>query len=335
MIYVPKALLDKVSLNATIAFDAGGGGSGGHTILDDEGTSLTQRNDLQFKGAYSVDNSTDQITEVNVVREMTKAEFDLLTADEKVGIINVTDTTSSGDNEFQPIIYSEEEREIGVWTDGKPLYAKTFNKSVTCGSEQTTIDTNDIPNLDTIVYMEGNYANLALNYYDSSNYRSYTFAENTNHQLTSFVKFGSISSVNSRFTLYYTKTTDTPGSGTWTPQGVPAVHYSTTEQVVGTWIDGKPLYQLTCVGGAVSAGQQGSVDLTDYSIDTFVGVDSGASMFIRANYNDVGYSLNGNELQDSQWGILVNGSPSALTVNTRNFGLSSWFATIRYTKAST
>lgn len=112
-------------------------------------------------------------------------------------------------------------------------------------------------------------------------------------------------------------------------------NYSTTEQVVGTWIDGKPLYQLTCVGGAVSAGQSVSVDLTDYSIDTFVGVDSGASMFIRENFNDIGYSLNGNELQDSQWGILVYGSSSALTVNTRNFGLSSWFATIRYTKSST
>ena len=44
-------------------------------------------------------------------------------------------------------------------------------------------------------------------------------------------------------TIYYTKTTDTAGSGNWGMNGVPAVHYSTNEQVIGTWIDGKPLYQ--------------------------------------------------------------------------------------------
>ena len=68
-----------------------GGGSGGHTILDNSGTALTQRANLQFKGAYSDDNSGDDTTEVNVVRSMTKAQFNQLSADEKVGIINITD----------------------------------------------------------------------------------------------------------------------------------------------------------------------------------------------------------------------------------------------------
>ena len=45
----------------------GGGGSGGHTIVDEEGTSLEQRDKLQFNGAYLADNSTDDTTEVNVV----------------------------------------------------------------------------------------------------------------------------------------------------------------------------------------------------------------------------------------------------------------------------
>lgn len=72
----------------------GGGGSGGHTIVDDSGTSLTQRTNLQFNGAYSEDNSTDDTTEVNVVRSMTKAEYNQLSAAEKVGFINITDETS-------------------------------------------------------------------------------------------------------------------------------------------------------------------------------------------------------------------------------------------------
>ena len=123
--------------------------------------------------------------------------------------------------------------------------------------------------------------------------------------------------------------TDINGDG----QDFQPICYSEEEREIGVWIDGKPLYQLTCVGNAVTAGQSGAVDLTDYSIDTFVGVDSGASMFIRADYV-VGYSLNGNELQDSQWGITVYGTPSEVRVNTRQFGLTSWFATIRYTKTT-
>ena len=69
-------------------------GAGGHTIVADDGTDLTQRANLQFIGAYSEDNSVDDTTEVNVVRNMTKAQFDLLTADEKTGFINTTDETS-------------------------------------------------------------------------------------------------------------------------------------------------------------------------------------------------------------------------------------------------
>lgn len=72
----------------------GGGGAGGHTIVDNAGTDLAQRTNLQFLGAYSEDNSTDDTTEVNVVRSMPKAEFNQLSAAEKVGFINVTDETS-------------------------------------------------------------------------------------------------------------------------------------------------------------------------------------------------------------------------------------------------
>ena len=102
---------------------AQGGSGGGHTILDDSGTSLTQRADLQFKGAYSEDNSTDQITEVNVVRSMTREQFDLLSADEKVGFINITDETGGGDYHE----YSTSEKVVGKWIDDSMVYEKTFH----------------------------------------------------------------------------------------------------------------------------------------------------------------------------------------------------------------
>ena len=37
-------------------------------------------------------------------------------------------------------------------------------------------------------------------------------------------------------TLQYTKTTDVAGSGDYTTLGIPTVHYSTNEQVIGTWL---------------------------------------------------------------------------------------------------
>ena len=39
--------------------------------------------------------------------------------------------------------------------------------------------------------------------------------------------------------------------------GVPTHHYSTNEQVIGTWIDGKPRYEITLSGsGSYSAGSE-------------------------------------------------------------------------------
>ena len=45
-------------------------------------------------------------------------------------------------------------------------------------------------------------------------------------------------------TVQYTKTTDVAGSGNWNTDGVPTHHYSTSEQVIGTYL-GKPLYEKT------------------------------------------------------------------------------------------
>lgn len=229
----------------------GGGGAGGHTIVDDAGTSLTQRTNLQFKGAYSEDNSTDDTTEINVVREMTKAAFDQLTEAEKTGLINITDVTGGNDDRFQPVIYSTEEREIGVWTDGKPLYQKTVSlTNITIAvSGGYSYDISSW-NVDTIVKNPEGFITLS-NDTDLStvpfgvlgNYA--TDITSTRSAVQFLRKGGDLTCNRVVFTLTYTKTTDTAGSGQWTPQGVPAVHYSEDEQVVGTWIDGSTIYKKT------------------------------------------------------------------------------------------
>ena len=77
---------------------AGGSGSGGHVIEDTNGTALTQRADLQFVGVYTEDDSANDRTKVNVVRTMTKAQMDALSAAEKVGFIRTSD---EADNPYQ------------------------------------------------------------------------------------------------------------------------------------------------------------------------------------------------------------------------------------------
>lgn len=283
--------------------DNGGGGSG-HTILDDEGTSLTQRDDLQFKGAYSEDDSTDEKTVVNVVREMTKAEFDELTEAEKTGLINITDITGGNDDRFQPVIYSEDEREIGVWTDGKPLYEKTIinsNPSYTqAGSIYECNTSVDFSGVDYFMIVNATALN-ANSTRPVNNTRTditamgyVSVGKSTNVIYTAFNTDGYTKLV---FTLRYTKTTDTAGSGQWTPQGVPAHHYSTDEQVVGTWIDGSTLYEKTVISTSeLSKNAMNQIALGITDIDVCVSVSGFASYGSNNTYIPLPYGDKGNSL---------------------------------------
>lgn len=86
----------------------GGGGSGGHTIEDSSGTAMTQRTDLQFVGVYTEDDSANDRTKVNIVRQMTKAAMQALSSAEQEGFIDTTDE----DDDYIPI--SAEDVKRGV-----------------------------------------------------------------------------------------------------------------------------------------------------------------------------------------------------------------------------
>lgn len=261
----------------------------GHTIVDNEGVSLTQRDDLQFKGAYSEDDSTDEKTVVNVVREMTKAEFDELTEEEKTGFINITDITGGNDDRFQPVIYSEDEREIGVWTDGKPLYQKTFllSQGVYLPQDQWVDTGCYLPNAEQIIASDlgAGVSGISgiMDVHTAENYSLY--AMNMRNATVQLFKF----------TVQYTKSTDQAGSGQWTPQGVPTHHYSEDEQVVGTWIDGSTVYEKTFIFSGITIPKETWTTVANVStlnIDRLVSVfgnGSGASQVASVNaFNDSG-----------------------------------------------
>lgn len=140
----------------------------------------------------------------------------------------------------EPVIYSTDERKIGVWADGKPLYQKTLLWSGTLtltSSAWTTIPFTNVPsNMEycqiTELVTDCIFDNRVRMLIDSGVIKG--ASSQASQTVTSIVA-----------NIQYTKSTDTAGSGTWTPSGVPAVHYSTDEKVVGTWIDGSTIYEKT------------------------------------------------------------------------------------------
>ena len=149
---------------------------------------------------------------------------------------------SSGD------IYSEQERQVGVWTDGKPLYQKT----VDCGAlpnNTTKTVAHGISDVDRIVELKGtaysttNGYTLPLEDIDGGagiNSAIRLYANVTNIYLDT--KKDQSTYNKTLVTIQYTKTTDVAGSGEYVPSGDKAVHYSTDEEVIGTFM-GETLYR--------------------------------------------------------------------------------------------
>ncbi len=191
--------------------------------------------------------------------ELTYDEYLALTEEEKANGTTYYITDINGDGQsFQPVIYSEEEREIGVWTDGKPLYQKTFYyASLPSNNRDWQLLQESYPLEELVTYNAmcvysgnrqlGNSNYIIISYYNGNLYYHTPSLSGT---LTDVY-----------VTIQYTKTTDQPGSGTWTPQGVPAVHYSIEEQVVGTWTDGNTIYEKTITGTLGNTSQK-TIDLS-------------------------------------------------------------------------
>lgn len=151
---------------------------------------------------------------------------------------------------FQPIIYSTEEREVGVGENNKPLYQKTIESgSIPADSNATTGLTNiesyhviaiEVINLSNNTEFSPNQISM-YNYQGAGTWYGNVFL--TNNEL----KFNNNSRENAikvRAVIQYTKTTDVAGSAQYTTLGVPAHHYDGNEKIVGTYF-GETLYERT------------------------------------------------------------------------------------------
>lgn len=331
----------------------GGGSSGGHTIVDPNGTTMPQENKLQFAGAVSVsDDSTNGQTVVNVTGGGSSTLAGLtdvtLTSPNDSEVLFYDAATSkwiNGTIASLPKIYSATEREVGCWTDGKPIYQKTVHISALPGSTQIGqyIDyPHGIADIDTICYYEciTHYpTNIYGNTIKTPRVTFSTAGFNNQSSIDAYCNLTNIrievgqdrSSANADFTIWYTKTTDTPGSGRVTPLATPAVHYSENEEVVGTWIDGKPIYQKTVkfLSHALAAGDN-DLNLGIPTIDTVI--DSKA-MITNSNHTTYRPLNTWTTASESQVFYLIEPSTGRLRVHAEG----SWpspniFVTLQYTK---
>lgn len=231
----------------------------------------------------------------------TTAEWNALTTAQKkeYDTYQLTDDYTEGKYIYLPTIYSEEEREVGVWKDGKPLYQKTVVVNSPAYDTDWHNVSHGISNIDSIIRVNGAIKNAesgsAEEFYDLSVYRPNSQtgivvgATKTN---VTYINNWLESATELWVTLQYTKTTDTAGSGTWTPTGQYAEHYSTDEQIIGTWVDGKTLYRKVIVFDSSKVIAHGSWTNTtiDFTADTFVlsqGIaEDGAVFAINAYVNN-------------------------------------------------
>lgn len=142
-------------------------------------------------------------------------------------------------------LYSTDEKIIGCWTDGKPLYQRVFVQSGTISTRTRYFESAFLAaNIDNIVERT---TNVAISYDGGSSIRGIYWVSNSDYFQCLVEKNGAypvfsgsgITFSDLTVIVSYTKTTDSAikvGTGT---------DYSTEEQVIGTWIDGKPLYQKT------------------------------------------------------------------------------------------
>lgn len=135
-----------------------------------------------------------------------------------------------------PMIYSTEEREVGVWVDDKPLYQKTIDFGSDQSFNQGWHNAEEHHDIYDSVISGKLVSTSGLAYYVGVACNDTTYLEFYTENTTSEGRY---------LTITYTKAADVAGSGKYGSLGIPMAHYSADEHVVGTWINGSTLYERT------------------------------------------------------------------------------------------
>lgn len=219
-------------------------------------------------------------------------------------------------------LYSTDEKMIGCWIDGKPLYQRAFTFTQVNGNGNAWITTNFNlgSGLEKVIYgcaiSDSNTPYPVVATWDGSyNFRFMHFRN------TSVAFIGGI--------ICYTKTADsTVAIGNDTD-------YSTTEKIIGTWIDGKPIYQKTISGTGsadISLGTDVNlgIDLRGFFVETSGSSSTGTVNCIPIYFSDTGSS------NISAYFRKQNGTNETVIrfANSSAYTNLPYYVTIQYTKTT-
>lgn len=278
--------------------------------------------DVYVNGQSVVD--ANRIAQVKTHKQVTAGEYE----DQNDDIIYFVEDDEELGVYYAPVIYSTEEREIGVWTDNKPLYQKTLTIPLSNVSDWTLVD--DTISYDKLVQAVGTFWEDGGNGdqigHSSARDETPRLAVKTDHKLYYFAdNISSGRNYKYDVTIQYTKTTDTPTDAQYNALGVPMVHYSTDEQIIGTWIDGKPIYRRTwnfTTPVTVNSNSWADTDISVASeyINMIIGCDA---------VSDAG----------AKWNFISATTDLATTtyvrlLNIRNTGVYVKYLTLEYTKTT-
>lgn len=241
---------------------------------------------LDFEGtAHLVEKTLSYVNEhapIPTKGFLTWAQYNALSEKEKSDgfYAIVGDSVSAGNSTME--IYDDEERVIGTWF-GKPLYRKCYTvsftheslttKSVALGSFQgfnlisACGDIRDGLNGEawgplTYLIPKAEYYNSQMLFCD--------IIKDKNENLLLRYRSNTESSSIAQAIVFYTKTNDDdfPLTGS---TSIGQEVYSTEEARIGTWIDGKPLYQISYIvnTGAAKSTPVQAIPIEFYVVDIY------------------------------------------------------------------
>lgn len=272
---------------------------GGHTIEGD-GVAVTDRDTLNFKDMSVADDSTNLATNVTPHR-LTQAELTDILSPLPSAYVNSSLTVDAYN-------FSTTEKVIGTWIDGKPIYQIT----VDLGAQQATSAIGANQWFNTHISSSGMSQIVGVKAYNTRQAQSLFVYEdvraNTNAGNGIEIKFP-LEVYIDMLTIQYTKTTDTA--------------VSTGEKIVGTFVDGKPIYQRTWNPNVtIGSDWYPIIDVSSVGIDVLLSIED------YSVYNGILYgsliAMNGAQI------ALYNNTISAYKVN--NYPQTIYYLTLRYTK---
>lgn len=244
-------------------------------------------------------------------------------------------------------LYSTDEKIVGCWTDGKPVYQKVISSTSPTSDDVKYISVGTGISVDKFISINAMLYDGAGNIpFSGVSAAEISFgATLTGIRVTAFNNIDGVypNTVGIKTNVSwwqgdpiivivkYTKTTDAANSFKYGSE----TDYSTTEKIVGTWIDGKPLYQKTFTGtktistseSTLGVSLDSTCDITDWK-GVVIGNASNKRLY-KFGYFNTAANISG--------GSIISAYPENNIFYVRataSFTDATYWLTVQYTKTT-